>query len=72
MTASDPIKSLSKTLARRGPSTYAAGGGVDSAGPDGGGGDPVDRRDRGELRDELLNGEIFSTLLIGPHWVVRV
>jgi hypothetical protein len=31
-------------------------------GPDGRGGDPLDRRDRGELRDELLNGEIFYTL----------
>src|SRR5918993_90360 len=26
------------------------------------GGDPLDRRNRGELRDELLNGQIFSTL----------
>ena len=27
-----------------------------------GGGDPLDRRDGGELRDELLNGETFYTL----------
>src|SRR5829696_432855 len=57
--ASDPIKSLSKTLARRGPSTYAAGGGAHGAGAAGGGRDPLDRGDGGELRDELLNREIF-------------
>ena len=62
MTASDPIKSLSKTLARRGPSTYAAGGGAHGAGRERRGGHSGDRRHRGELRDELLNGEVFSTL----------
>ncbi len=60
MTASDPIKSLSKTLARRGPSTYTAGGRADR--PDGGASHPPDWHDGGQLRDELLKGEIFYTL----------
>ncbi|WP_343898831.1 transposase, partial [Methylorubrum aminovorans] len=32
------------------------------AGPERGGGDPGHRRDGSDLRDELLNGEIFYTL----------
>ena len=62
MTASDSIKTLFNTLARRGPSTYAAGGGAHGAGAAGGGRDPLDGRDAGELRDELLNREVFYPL----------
>src|SRR4051794_21535898 len=40
----------------------AAGGRADLAGTERGRGDPRDRGQRGDLRDELLNGEIFYTL----------
>ena len=43
-------------------SKSAAGGCADGAGPDRGRGPAADRRDGGQLRDELLKGEIFYTL----------
>src|SRR5829696_5501958 len=51
-----------ETQARRDGCQAAPSGRAGLAGSERGGGDPLDRRHRGRLRDELLNGEIFYTL----------
>ncbi len=47
---------------RRDRQQAAAGRRADGPGPTGGGGGPGDRGERGQLRDELLDGEVFYSL----------